>query len=61
MDREERRAKWLTYGAMALAVGLLIWARLRLVTDLPRTVYAEPETQQIDDETRNDFAPTRRR
>lgn len=32
-------------GAMAasLVCGLLIWAKLRLVTDIPRTAYATPE------------------
>lgn len=27
----------------ALALGILIWMKLRLVTGLPRSVYAEPE------------------
>lgn len=32
-------------GAMAASMvcGLLIWAKLRLVTDIPRTAYANPE------------------
>lgn len=28
---------------VALALGMLIWVRLRLVTDIPRSAYAEPE------------------
>jgi hypothetical protein len=36
--------------AWALLLGgslaLLIWAKLRMVTTVPRTAYAEPETQQ---------------
>lgn len=28
--------------------GLLIWAKLRLVTNFPRTVLADPETVQAD-------------
>lgn len=28
---------------VVLAIGMLIWVRLRLVTDIPRSVYAEPE------------------
>lgn len=29
--------------AASLVCGLLIWAKLRLVTDIPRTAYANPE------------------
>ncbi len=28
---------------VALALGMLIWVRLRLVTDIPRSAYADPE------------------
>jgi hypothetical protein len=31
--------------------GILIWAKLRLVTDIPRSAYADPREQQIHDET----------
>jgi hypothetical protein len=31
---------------IALAIGMLIWVRLRLVTDIPRSVYAEPQQQE---------------
>lgn len=34
--------------AMVLALGMLIWVKLRLVTNVPRTAYAEPERQVID-------------
>lgn len=39
------RRKIAVSGAMAasLVCGLLIWAKLRLVTDIPRTAYATPE------------------
>lgn len=32
-------------GALA---GILIWAKLRLVTDIPRSAYADPKDQQVD-------------
>ncbi len=34
--------------AIALAVGMLIWVRLRLVTDIPRSAYADPEQRSIE-------------
>lgn len=34
--------------AFAAAAGLLIWTKLRLVTDIPRSVYADPKEQQAD-------------
>ncbi len=34
--------------AATLVCGLLIWAKLRLVTDIPRTAYANPE-RGVDD------------
>ena len=34
--------------AMVLALGMLIWVKLRLVTNVPRTAYAEPERKQIE-------------
>lgn len=39
------RRRMAVSGAMAasLVCGLLIWAKLRLVTDIPRTAYATPE------------------
>jgi hypothetical protein len=37
----------LCLGALA---GILIWAKLRLVTDIPRSAYADPREQQnLDD------------
>ncbi len=36
----------LCMGALA---GVLIWAKLRLVTDIPRSAYADPREEQVDD------------
>lgn len=33
---------------MAVA-GVLIWAKLRLVTNIPRSAYAEPDRAQVDE------------
>jgi hypothetical protein len=30
---------------LAVALGLLLWARLKLVTDTPRMVYADPKSR----------------
>lgn len=34
--------------ALTAVAGLLIWAKLRLVTNFPRTVLADPEQQEVD-------------
>lgn len=34
--------------AMVLALGMLIWVKLRLVTNVPRTAYAEPEKPHVE-------------
>jgi hypothetical protein len=34
--------------ALSMFAGLLIWAKLRLVTDFPRTVQADPVDRQVD-------------
>jgi len=34
--------------AMVLALGMLIWVKLRLVTNVPRTAYAEPDRRQVE-------------
>lgn len=39
-----RRAARTTLLGMTMVLGLLLWARLRLVTDTPRSVYAVPES-----------------
>ncbi|MBX3316344.1 MAG: hypothetical protein KF902_05715 [Phycisphaeraceae bacterium] len=41
------RRKLAATGAIgaSLLCGLLIWAKLRLVTDIPRTAYAAPEAR----------------
>lgn len=33
---------------MVLALGMLIWVKLRLVTNVPRTAYADPERRAIE-------------
>lgn len=50
--RRFNKALTLMLGVGTLA-GVLIWAKLRLVTDIPRTVLAEPE-----DELSNDRDPS---
>lgn len=35
--------------ALTAVAGLLIWAKLRLVTNFPRTVLAEPERRQVEE------------
>lgn len=40
-SREKKNSRLLSLVAV-LALGLLIWTRLRLVSPLPRTVYADP-------------------
>lgn len=33
---------------MVLALGMLIWVKLRLVTNVPRTAYADPERRAVE-------------
>jgi len=40
-SRKKKNSRLLSLVAV-LALGLLIWTRLRLVSPLPRTVYADP-------------------
>lgn len=35
---------------LLLALGLLLWARLKLVTDTPRMVYADPKAAATTDQ-----------
>lgn len=35
---------------MGALAGILIWAKLRLVTDIPRSAYADPREQVLPDE-----------
>lgn len=44
-----RAAVVLLIGLIGGGVALLLWARLRLVTDIPRTAYAEPEQEAAQD------------
>tara|TARA_R110002095_G_scaffold166887_2_gene144769 strand:- start:1178 stop:1459 length:282 start_codon:yes stop_codon:yes gene_type:complete len=40
---DERRARALTFMlSLGMLAGVLIWAKLRLVTDIPRSALAEP-------------------
>ncbi|MGH7241904.1 MAG: hypothetical protein ACREJD_00620 [Phycisphaerales bacterium] len=34
--------------AMVLCLGMLIWVKLRLVTNVPRTAYAEPDRKMVE-------------
>lgn len=47
-DKPARKPAW-GWVTLALALGMLIWVRLRLVTDIPRSVYAEPGTTAPSD------------
>ncbi len=44
--------------ALTAVAGLLIWAKLRLVTNFPRTVLADPEQLQVEDTASEPVAPT---
>ena len=35
--------------ALGMIAGILIWAKLRLVTDIPRSAYADP--REVDDQS----------
>ncbi len=49
----KKHARSLTFVlCMGMLAGVLIWAKLRLVTDIPRSAYAEPEevtSDQVDE------------
>jgi hypothetical protein len=45
-----KRVPGLNLLALGLFAGLLIWAKLRLVTDFPRVVQAEPERPSVEPE-----------
>lgn len=53
-----RRAPGLNLFALAGLAGLLIWAKLRLVTDFPRIVQAEPKAAEPAPEKPADSPPT---
>ncbi len=40
--------------ALTALAGLLIWAKLRLVTDFPRTVQADPPESEVDGVKQNE-------
>lgn len=50
----EKHARSMTFLlCLGMLAGVLIWAKLRLVTDIPRSAYADPEEvtrDQIDPE-----------
>lgn len=41
---------------LGMLAGVLIWAKLRLVTDIPRSAYAEP--RELDNPTEDQADPT---
>jgi hypothetical protein len=44
----------LSLGALA---GVLIWAKLRLVTDIPRSAYADPREVELPENPDEEVAP----
>lgn len=53
MSSTDRKPMWKRVGTSLVIValtmaGLLIWARLRLVTGIPRTALAEPKPTQVE-------------
>ena len=45
----QKHARPLTFLlCLGMLAGVLIWAKLRLVTDIPRSAYAEPKEQAKD-------------
>jgi hypothetical protein len=50
MKFDQRRARALTFMlSLGMLAGVLIWAKLRLVTDIPRSALAVPEQVEGDD------------
>lgn len=48
VHRKITRRRWVSHGlALTLALGLLLWVKLRLVTNVTRTAYAEPEKKHV--------------
>lgn len=43
MEPKKRKHSPWTWSMVALTIAMLIWVRLRLVTDIPRAAYAEPD------------------
>ncbi|MDF1810045.1 MAG: hypothetical protein P1U42_10150 [Phycisphaerales bacterium] len=46
---------------LGMLAGVLIWAKLRLVTDIPRSAYADPRETQAElslDESESDYSET---
>jgi hypothetical protein len=56
----EKQARSLTFMlCLGMLAGVLIWAKLRLVTDIPRSAYADPKetnADQIDSDPEADRA-----
>lgn len=44
MSRSRRARVWILVG-IGFTVSLLLWAKLRLIGDIPRSVYADPKAQ----------------
>lgn len=46
--RNSSRRRMVSQGlALTLALGLLLWVKLRLVTNVTRTAYAEPDKKHV--------------
>ena len=52
---ETKRTRGMRQAGFAMSLmavaGVLIWAKLRLVTNIPRSAYAEPDRSQVEDGT----------
>lgn len=50
---ESKRTRGMRQAGFAMSLmavaGVLIWAKLRLVTNIPRSAYAEPDRAQVED------------
>ena len=53
----ERRARALTFMlSLGMLAGVLIWAKLRLVTDIPRSAYPVPRELMVPEHEMDDVA-----
>jgi len=51
----QRRARALTFMlSLGMLAGVLIWAKLRLVTDIPRSALADPREVEASNKTQDD-------
>ena len=55
---KQRLILWATSGGVTLlAFSLLLWSRFIIATNHPRSAYAEPETQQLNDHQQDQQHP----